>query len=154
MSFQLSDLFTESEEDSGILFFSEDTEFILEDQTAVRHWIEQVVQKEGQKLQLINYVFCSDDYLHELNVEYLDHDTLTDVITFQYSPLPIIEGDVFISIDRVKENAKLYSTSFKQELHRVMIHGALHLCGYGDKSPEEKKRMTEKENDALGLLSI
>ncbi len=154
MKFQLSDLFTESEEESGILFFYEDTEFELEDQPALRQWIEQVVQKEGKQLQLINYVFCSDTYLHELNVEYLDHDTLTDIITFQYSPLPIIEGDVFISIDRVKENAQLFNTSFSQELHRVMIHGALHLCGYDDKSPEEKKRMTDKENEALEMLSI
>lgn len=149
--FQISDLFQESPEESGIQFFSEDVDFQLDKEAAIRQWIEKVIAKEEKQLQLINYIFCSDAYLHDLNVEYLQHDTLTDIITFQYSDLPIIEGDIFISIDRVRENAQAYAPSFEQELRRVMIHGALHLCGYGDKTPEEKELMTGKENEALGV---
>lgn len=150
--FQLSDLFQDADEDKGIQFFSEDVSFDLEDPPRIQQWISQVVALEKKQLQLINYVFCSDTYLHHLNVEYLDHDTLTDIITFQYSPLPTVEGDIFISIDRIRENAAAFGVTFLQELYRVMVHGALHLCGYGDKTPEEKKIMTQKENEALAML--
>jgi probable rRNA maturation factor len=151
MMFQISDLFQESPDESGIQFFTEDVDFELKEKEAIRQWIEKIIAGEDKQLQLINYIFCSDAYLHELNVEYLQHDTFTDIITFQYSDLPIIEGDIFISIERVRENAQAYAPSFEHELRRVMIHGALHLCGYGDKTPEEKKLMTEKENEALGV---
>lgn len=152
MMFQISDLFQESPDQTGIQFFTEDIDFQLEQEDAIRNWIAKIITQEEKQLQLINYIFCSDAYLHELNVEYLQHDTLTDIITFQYSNLPIVEGDIFISIDRVRENAEAYAPNFEHELRRVIIHGALHLCGYGDKTPEEKKRMTEKEDEAIQLF--
>lgn len=149
--FQISDLFQESPDESGIRFFTEEVDFELEKEEAIRQWIANTIAREQKQLQLVNYIFCSDAYLHELNVEYLQHDTLTDIITFQYSQLPLIEGDIFISIERVRENAQAYAPSFEHELRRVIIHGALHLCGYGDKTPEEKEQMREKENEALGV---
>ncbi len=151
MMFQVSDLFQESPDENGIQFFTEEVDFELENEEAVHQWVANTIAREQKQLQLVNYIFCSDAYLHELNVEYLQHDTLTDIITFQYSQLPIIEGDIFISIERVRENAQAYAPSFEHELRRVIIHGALHLCGYGDKTPQEKELMTEKENEALGV---
>lgn len=151
----MSDLFpweAEQDEDS-IEFHVDDIEFELSHVELLKNWIDTVIQKEGKNLQRVTYIFCSDDYLHELNVQYLDHDTLTDIITFQYASLPDVEGDVFISIDRIRENAAAFGVTFEEELHRVMIHGVLHLCGQGDKSPEEKKQMTSKENQALTILS-
>lgn len=136
----------------AIDFHSEDIDFSLNQADAIRRWIKQIIDQEDRTLQHISYIFCSDAYLHELNVQYLDHDTLTDIITFHYAKLPAVEGDIFISIDRIRENAAQYEVTFENELHRVMSHGVLHLCGYGDKKPEEKKRMTEKENQALDLL--
>ncbi len=120
----------------------------------IKQWIAQTVQRESCILRSISFIFCSDDYLHQLNVEYLEHDTLTDVVTFPYLAPPCVEGDIFISIDRVRENAEEFGVPFEQELYRVMIHGVLHLCGYTDKTPEEKKIMTEKEDEALAMLSI
>ena len=154
MMSKMSDMLQESPPEHDILFFSEDVDFELDQEEEIRVWIEIIVKKEKKELQLINFIFCSDAYLHELNVEYLDHDTLTDIITFPYSPLPTIEGDIFISLERVKDNAETFHTHFQNELHRVMIHGALHLCGYGDKTPAEKKIMTAKEDEALLLLEL
>ena len=108
----------------------------------------------GSRLQHITYIFCDDAYLLDLNEQYLNHDTLTDIITFHYSKLPQIEGDIFISIERVHENAQTYQVTFDQELYRVIIHGVLHLCGYSDKTPTDKALMTEKENKALLQLHI
>lgn len=133
-------------------FFNEDISFVLTDEFAITQWIKRVVVLEDKTLQNINIIFCSDTYLHQLNIQYLNHNTLTDVITFPYNTPPIIEGDIFISIDRVKENALSFSSSATQELYRVIIHGVLHLCGYGDKTEEEKIKMTQKENEALLLL--
>lgn len=133
-------------------FFNEDISFVLTDEFAITQWIKRVVVLEDKTLQNINIIFCSDTYLHQLNIQYLNHNTLTDVITFPYNAPPIIEGDIFISIDRVKENALSFSSSATQELYRVIIHGVLHLCGYGDKTEEEKIKMTQKENEALLLL--
>lgn len=151
----MSDLFSwEAEHDEDLIeFYAEGTAFELSRVESLKNWIEAVIQKEEKILQRITYIFCSDDYLHELNVQYLDHDTLTDIITFQYASLPEVEGDIFISIDRVRENAATFGVDFEEELHRVMIHGVLHLCGFGDKLPEEKKQMTIKENQALTMLS-
>jgi rRNA maturation RNase YbeY len=103
----------------------------------------------------LSFIFCSDDYLHQINVEYLHHDTLTDVITFEYTAAnsDAIEGDIFISIDRIKENAAEFQVPFEVELHRIMVHGTLHLLGYSDKSPNDKALMTEKENFYLQQLS-
>ena len=151
----MSELFSweTAHDEEPIEFHVEDIEFELSSSELLKNWIETIIQKESKNLQRITYIFCSDDYLHELNVQYLDHDTLTDIITFQYALLPDVEGDIFISIDRIRENAVAFGVAFEEELHRVMIHGVLHLCGQGDKSPEEKKQMTNKENQALTMLS-
>lgn len=130
-------------------FYSEDVEFELNDPIPTISWITHLIQAEGKNLQQLSFIFCSDAYLHDLNMQYLDHDTLTDIITFHYAKLPDVEGDIFISIERLQENAQLYKTTFEDELYRVIAHGVLHLCGYSDKSTEEKAQMTEKENQAL-----
>lgn len=135
----------------GISFQMEAIDFELASPPTIIHWIAQIIAREHCRLVTLNYIFCSDEYLHQINLEYLDHDTLTDIITFPYSDPPLIHGDIFISIERVRENADMLAIDFTDELHRVMIHGVLHLCGYGDKSAEEKKRMTEKEDEALSL---
>ena len=138
---------------SNIFFNSEEIDFNLPNQPVIIDWINSTADQEGQTVQSLNFIFCSDKYLHQINVEYLNHETYTDVITFPYmengNP---VEGDIFISIDRIKENAENFKTSFENELHRVMIHGTLHLLGYGDKTPDEKLKMTEKENEYLQLL--
>jgi probable rRNA maturation factor len=139
-------------DEPAIHFHSEDIDFDLSGQDALQQWIETIIRRESGILQQLSFIFCSDDYLLALNVEYLQHDTLTDIITFPYQEPPHIEGDIFISIDRIRDNAAGFGVSFEQELHRVMIHGVLHLCGYGDKTPEDKKIMTAKEDEALALL--
>ncbi|MCB0635237.1 MAG: rRNA maturation RNase YbeY [Lewinella sp.] len=121
------------------------------DEAATADWIQGVVEHHQGKLGQVQYVFCSDDYLHQINVEYLDHDTLTDIITFPYAEPPEVAGDIFISIDRVQDNARELGQSFDRELHRVIIHGILHLCGFSDKSPVEASRMRELEDEALAL---
>ena len=136
-----------------IEFHVEDVQFDLSNLTVYTDWIEQIIQREEHQLVQLNYIFCSDQYLHSINVEYLDHDTYTDIITFPYTERPYIEGDIFISIDRVKENAEHLNVSFEQELQRVIIHGVLHLCGYPDKTPEQAKQMREKENESIQLLA-
>lgn len=115
-------------------------------------WIAEVIKQRGGKVGDLNYIFCADDYLHALNVEYLDHDTLTDIITFPYADFPLISGDLFISTDRVTENAGEYGLAVEEELLRVMIHGILHLCGQGDKCDEEKNAMRDLEKWALSLI--
>ncbi|PKP45563.1 MAG: rRNA maturation RNase YbeY [Bacteroidetes bacterium HGW-Bacteroidetes-11] len=117
-----------------------------------RTWIIECITTEGKENGDISFVFCSDEFLHKMNVEYLSHDTLTDVITFDYTEDGIISGDIFISIPRVKENASVYSKDFIEELNRVMIHGVLHLCGYKDKSSKDSKLMRQKEDEKLLLL--
>lgn len=135
----------------AISFHSEKIDFSLADENAETAWLTKLIEKEGCRLKMLNYIFCTDDYLYHINLEYLNHDTLTDIITFPYSDPPIIEGDIFISLERVAENAKTYSVSFEQELARVMAHGVLHLCGYKDKSPEEQILMRQKEEESLVL---
>lgn len=139
------------ESEEAINFFTEDIELQLPNEAVTCAWIKQSIQKEQQQLGTLNFILCSDAYLHKINVEYLNHDTFTDVITFPYRE-DIIEGDIFISVDRIRENAKTFGVKFEQELHRIMIHGVLHLMGYGDKNPTDKKRMTDKENIYLSLL--
>lgn len=138
-----------TENEDQVEYNTEDIDFALADAPRITHWITSTIEAEGKTLQHISYIFCSDDYLLDLNQQYLDHDTLTDIITFQYAKLPEVEGDIFISIERVRENAATYQVPFEEELRRVIIHGVLHLCGYGDKTPTDKNRMTEKENEAL-----
>jgi len=138
--------------DFPIEFFSEDIDFSLEDPQQVSDWIAIVIKQHGQELGSLTYIFCSDDYLHKMNVEYLAHDTLTDIITFNNADEEgIIEGDVFISVDRVRDNATDASTSFKDELHRVIIHGVLHLLGFKDKSEQDEALMRKEEDSSLSL---
>ncbi|MCG8332656.1 MAG: rRNA maturation RNase YbeY [Chitinophagales bacterium] len=139
-------------EDRQLFFEQEDIDFELpNDEQRYIDWIQYIIKKEKKELLQLTYIFCSDSYLHQINVEYLNHDTLTDIITFPYTEPPLIEGDIFISIDRVKENAVKYGVSFEDELHRVIIHGVLHLCGYPDKTEEEAKVMRKKEEEALEI---
>mgnify|MGYP005755348081 CR=1 FL=1 len=138
--------------DLPIEFFSEDVEFELKNPDQVAAWINDVIEKHNQELVSLTYVFCSDDYLHEMNVSYLDHDTLTDIITFDNADEEgIIEGDIFISIDRVQDNAKDMGTTFENELHRVIIHGVLHLLGFKDKTEEQEELMRKQEDSSLSL---
>lgn len=134
-----------------IAFHSEGISFLPSDPDKLRRWISATVTAEQGELGDLNFIFCSDEYLHGINVEYLQHDDYTDVITFPYSE-DMVEGDIFISVERTSENAQQYGVSAENELHRVMIHGVLHLLGYGDKTPEEKRQMTEKENFYLQQL--
>lgn len=134
-----------------IIFNVEDVDFQLVKEETISNWIESTIEKEGKKLGALSYIFCSDDYLHKLNVEYLNHDTLTDVITFPYNSNPV-EGDIFISIDRVKDNAQDLNIPFETELHRVMIHGVLHLCGYLDETDDEEAIIRQKEDECLSQL--
>lgn len=128
-------------------FFSEDLAFTLKRKIKVRDWICRSVNEEGRKLKELNFIFCSDSYLLKLNKEYLNHNTYTDVITFDNSEEPReIQGDIFISIERIAENAGQYHVSESDELHRVLIHGVLHLAGYTDKTRESKTIMTAKED--------
>ena len=138
---------------SGITFrVDENFHFSLEKETTVKNWIKKILKQEGKTAGNISYLFCSDDYLLKINRQFLQHDFYTDIITFDYSEKAKIEGEIFISIDRVKENAKIFKQPFERELMRTIIHGVLHLCGYTDKKPADKKRMTAKENQALLLL--
>lgn len=137
----------------SIAFFSEDTSFSLKQRLKRKSWIKNCVEKESGELGTINYIFCSDDYLLNLNVNYLKHNTLTDIITFDYSEKPVISGDIFISVERVKENAEKFAVTFETELNRVMIHGVLHLCGYKDKKTEDAALMKKKENFYLARLN-
>ena len=134
--------------------FHNEIEFILQNQEELRRWIKKVITSENKEMGEINYIFCSDEYLLERNIKYLDHNTLTDIITFNYCKGKIITSDIMISIDRVKENSTIFDNSFSEELHRVMIHGILHLIGYDDKTEKEKILMREKENFYLKKLCI
>ena len=136
----------------GIRFFTEDSSVVLKNKAKLRDWFINTAKAEGNCIKELNYIFCSDAYLLEMNQSYLNHDTYTDIITFDNSETDgKVLGDIFISIDRIKENAKNFGVTESEELHRVMIHGLLHLLGYSDKSKTEKAKMTEKENHYLAL---
>ena len=137
-----------------MITFNYETDFILEDELQFEKWIEKVVFKADFTMGEINYIFCDDVYLHKLNVEFLQHDTLTDIISFDNSLGKLLSGDIFISIERVKENAKDFNVSFIEELQRVMIHGILHYMGYKDKTDSDKKEMRIAENNAIKILNI
>jgi probable rRNA maturation factor len=131
-------------------FFSEIEDFKVKKPQITKKWLKNAISSEGFELSALNYIFCNDDYLHKMNVEYLEHDTLTDIITFDNSEDEgIIEGDIFISIERVQENAEKFNVTFDQELRRVMVHGVLHLCGYHDKTEDEQQLIRQKENENL-----
>jgi len=139
----------------SISFFEEDISFKLKNKAQVRQWITDAIHTEGFKLKELTYIFCSDDYLLQINRQYLDHDTYTDIITFDNSDgNNIVTGDIFISIDRIRENATKFNVSETTELHRVIIHGVLHLLGYKDKSAPDKQKMTEKEDFYLNERSF
>ncbi len=131
-----------------INFFSE-TNFDLSQAEGIKGWISSIISSEGYEEGDITFVFCDDPYLNKINVKFLSHDTLTDIISFDNSIGKQVQGEVYISIDRVTENAKDFDVSFDDELHRVMIHGILHFCKYNDKTSAEKIRIREKENSAL-----
>ncbi len=132
--------------------FSFDTEFELQEQDRLKDWIANTINAEGFELGEVSYVFCDDDYLHKLNVEFLGHDTLTDIISFDYRMGKQVNGEIFISVDRVAENAITYNVPFEKELHRVIIHGILHYCGYKDKTSVEENNMRFLEDKALSEL--
>ena len=136
-----------------MILFNYETDFILKEEQIIQDWIMNVVQENGFEVGEINYVFCDDEYLHKLNVEFLKHDTLTDIISFDNTLGNLLNGDIFISIDRIKDNAKDFKVTFEEELHRVMIHGVLHYMGFKDKSDDDKREMRNQENRALFYLS-
>ena len=135
-----------------MISFNYQIDFNLPNENKISEWISIIIKTENFKEGEINYIFCADDYLHKLNVEFLNHDTLTDIISFDYSVGKIIQGDIFVSVERVAENAKEFKVSFEEELQRVIIHGVLHYCGYKDKSAEHAKVMRERENHYLSQL--
>jgi rRNA maturation RNase YbeY len=131
----------------AIRFFTEDISFSLKNKGLVKKWIKQTIIDESHKLRELNFIFCSDQYLLSINQQFLNHDTYTDIITFDNSDKEgLIIGDIFISVDRVQENAESFKTKMEDELQRVMIHGTLHLLGYPDKGKEAKAIMTQKED--------
>lgn len=136
----------------NIEFFYEETDFVLNQPEDIQPWILKIIKLEGFQLESLNYIFCSDEYLHKMNQEYLNHDTYTDIITFDNSESEkTIDSDIFISVDRVTENSKSQSTIFEEELCRVMIHGVLHLMGWEDKTESLKMEMRKKEDACLSL---
>lgn len=138
---------------AGINFFSQKPRFKLSNPRKTSTWIKKTIKQEKASLVSLNYIFCTDEYLGDINVEFLKHKTFTDIITFNYNPSKTeIEGEIYISIDRVRENAKTFETDFQTELNRVIIHGVLHLLGYNDKNKLQKKAMREKEDSYLSLL--
>ena len=138
--------------ESNISFYSVGT-FSLKTEAAVTACIKAIAAEESREVGDITFVFCDDNHLLKINKEFLDHDTYTDIITFDYSVGNEIVSEIYVSVDRVKENAKKYKQTFENEIHRVMIHGVLHLCGYNDKLAEEKQIMRDKENHYLSLLA-
>lgn len=137
-----------------MISFNYETDFELENEAQYEDWISRIIESEGFDEGEINYIFCDDDYLHKINVEYLDHDTLTDIISFDYTVGNLIQGDIFISVERVQDNAKDFNVSFDEELKRVLSHGVLHYCGYKDKSPEDEVLMRSKEDEKMQMFHV
>lgn len=137
-----------------MISFNYETDFELGDETLFSNWITKIIASENNLEGEINYIFCDDDYLHKINLQYLNHDTLTDIISFDYSEGNFLQGDIFISIERVQDNATDFNISFLEELKRVMAHGILHYCGYKDKSVEEEKVMRQKEEEKMKMFHV
>ena len=135
-----------------MISFNYETDFELENETHYEDWISRIIESEGFDEGEINYIFCDDEYLHKINVEYLDHDTLTDIISFDYTVGNLIQGDIFVSIERVHDNASDFNVSFEDELKRVLSHGVLHYCGYKDKSPKDEALMRSKEDEKMQIF--
>ncbi|MFD2529791.1 rRNA maturation RNase YbeY [Polaribacter marinaquae] len=135
-----------------MITFNYETNFKLDNESSTENWIQTIIDKHNCELGEINYIFCDDNYLHKLNVQFLQHDTLTDIISFDNSLGKLINGDIYISIERVEDNAKDFKVSFTEELHRVIIHGVLHYIGFKDKTEADQNEMTLQENLALKEL--
>lgn len=131
---------------SQICFISNNIPFVLKQKKKVRKWIEETAKNENKKIGEITFLFCNDEYILEINKKYLKHDYLTDIITFDYCEDDILSGDIVISVERVKENSKIFKVAQKEEMLRVIIHGILHLCAYKDTTKKEKLQMRQKEN--------
>lgn len=132
--------------------FSLETKYNLKSRTLIKKWLKQIIENKGYKLGTLSYILCDDDYLLEINKQYLQHEFYTDIITFDYVENGVINGDIFISVDRVKENASLFGVSEREELMRVFAHGVLHLSGLKDATSEEASQMRKAENESLELL--
>ena len=137
-----------------ISFNNQSISFKLKDKTKIKQWIKIITEKEKHRLGSINYIFCTDDELLEINIRHLNHNTLTDIITFDYTEDKTISSDIFISIDRIAENAQKFKGSFEEELHRVMIHGILQVCGYKDTAKADAELIRKKENTSLKLFKF
>jgi rRNA maturation RNase YbeY len=136
----------------SIIFHSEDVSIPNSiDEISYKRWIEKIVEDEQKSIGFLNFIFCSDEHLLQINKQYLDHDYYTDIITFPFRQDDVIEGDIFISVDRVAENAIEYGETFEREMDRVMSHGVLHLLGYNDKTIEDSARMRQAEDRALQI---
>jgi probable rRNA maturation factor len=134
-----------------MIVFNKEVVFQFQNEDCLVKWIGQVVERENYSEGELSFIFCSDAFLLEKNIEFLKHDTLTDIISFDYTIGSLVSGDIFISIERVKENAAAFKVSFEDELHRVMVHGVLHYCGYKDKERDDKELMRSKEDYYLSL---
>tara|TARA_R110002050_G_scaffold15706_3_gene48074 strand:+ start:19799 stop:20218 length:420 start_codon:yes stop_codon:yes gene_type:complete len=134
--------------------FNYEIDFVLKSESYYADWLSRIIRSETKNLGSLNYVFCSDEYLLDMNIKYLNHDTYTDIITFDYCEGDKIAGDIFISIDRVKDNAIEFGVDFEEELHRVMAHGVLHLVGYKDKSEMDSVLMRKKEDEKIKLFHV
>ncbi|MBL0014665.1 MAG: rRNA maturation RNase YbeY [Flavobacterium sp.] len=137
-----------------MISFNYETSFKLARKSDYSKWLSLVIQSEGKKEGDINYIFCDDDFLVEINLQYLNHNTLTDIISFDYSVGNELHGDIFISVQRVRENATDFEVSFEDELKRVMVHGVLHYCGYKDKSAKDEKEMRLKEDEKMKMFHV
>ena len=137
-----------------MIYFNYETDFNLDNEDALSKWISDVIISENKKEGELNYIFCDDDYLHKINMEHLGHDTLTDIISFDYSMGNELHGDLFISIERVKENALDFKVSFEEELKRVLVHGVLHYCGYKDKTESDADLMRKKEDEKIAMFHV
>ena len=136
----------------AIAYYAEEVKLPAIKKKAVGNWIRKVASLYGKRTGDISYIFCSDEKILEVNKQYLQHDYYTDIISFDYTEGTKISGDLFISLDTVKSNSENFGTDYTEELHRIIIHGILHLCGINDKGPGEREIMTQKENEALALL--
>jgi rRNA maturation RNase YbeY len=137
-----------------MISFNYENDFELSNKEQLSNWISRVIASEEKKEGEINYIFCDDDYLLNLNEQYLNHDTLTDIISFDYSMGNEIHGDIFISTERVKDNATDFKVSFEEELKRVMVHGVLHYCGFKDKTEEDEALMRSKEDEKIKMFHV
>ena len=137
-----------------MISFNYESEFTLDQEERFASWLETIIASENKTVGEISYIFCNDDYLHTINLQYLNHDTLTDIISFDYSEGNLISGDIFVSIERIKDNAVDFNVTFEEELLRVLAHGILHFCGFKDKSDTDALEMRTKENEKIKMFHV